>query len=149
MNCLSATSALGLQQYKWAAQLQIKSWRSDAAETALSNYISWMLFSGRDCHEQVWARATMMTTIIHEVKQLAVILAVLRKYHAAGTKVGYGGLVPTPGGATLGRLKTVPDGCALRVEKSTDPLFTSIKCCPSPYSNSGGHNNNEIATQAC
>jgi hypothetical protein len=68
-----------------------------------------------------------MTTIIHEAgSNWSIILAMLRKYHPANTKIDYNGIAPTPGCDTLGKLTNVPDGCALRVVNDPDPRFTSI-----------------------
>jgi hypothetical protein len=68
-----------------------------------------------------------MTTIIHEAgSNWSIILAVLRKYHPANTKIDYNGIAPAPGCDTLGKLTNVPDGCALRVVNDPDPRFTSI-----------------------
>jgi hypothetical protein len=51
---------------------------------------------------------------------------VLRKYHAANTKIEYHGVASASGCDTLGKLTNVPDGCALRVVNDPDPRFTSI-----------------------
>jgi hypothetical protein len=64
---------------------------------------------------------------IHEAgSNWPLILAVLRKYHTAETKIGYSGVVATPVGDTLGSLETVPDRCALLVENTPNPYPPSI-----------------------
>ncbi len=68
-----------------------------------------------------------MTTIVHEAgSNWSIILAVLRKYHAANTKIEYQGVAAAPVCDTLGTLTNVPDGCALRVVNDPDPRYTSI-----------------------
>jgi hypothetical protein len=54
------------------------------------------------------------------------VLAELHKYHPANTKIDYSGVAPTPGCDRLGKIATVPEGFALRVQRYPDPRSTSL-----------------------